>query len=129
MIHITNKEHKHMRYTIGIDFHDNDFYTVFKWFLENIVDRLEFKPTKEQLALIWNGTIGGIYLAFQNKFEYGDIRQYEFLYNAYLKLDSSSFLIDNEVYEFINDNTRFFNGEFFYLDKGEFRCLQQTGEI
>lgn len=113
-----------MKHTVGIDFHDNDFHILFRSFLENIVAKMKYHPTKEQLAEIFNNVNLGLYLAFQNKFEYGvdDKKHLEYLRNRYLRLVPEDFLLGDEIDSFMLSEDFFSNGEFFYIKDNVFGC-------
>ena len=103
---------------IGIRFGDNDFYNTFEPFFENIIHKLEFEPTREQVVALFNATAYGIYLAFQNRFEYTHQGDPENIIK-YLRIAKESVYIGQEVEDFLA-KTDWDNGEFFYSLDGDF---------
>ena len=92
-----------MRKMIGIRFGDNDFQNSIRKFLLNIISKLEFEPTKEQVVILFNETIYGCYLAFQNRFEYNICNEIH-LKDTYLKITLNDVYIDTEVTDYITNN-------------------------
>lgn len=111
-----------MRIKIGIDFGDNDFYHLFEGFFNNIILELYFTPTKEQVVELFNSSAYGMYLAFQNKFTYGEKEHNKYLAESYLKITTDKVYINEEVQEYLDDpdQAHFKNGEFFYTDGRKF---------
>lgn len=104
------------KFKVAIDFGDNDFINTFVPLLEHVGTNLPFKPTKDQFVEIVNNLSFGFYLAFQNKFEYGQ-DEYEHI-KKYLKITKEKVYFDDEVETLINKT--FPNGECFILECGEY---------
>jgi hypothetical protein len=107
--------------TLGIRFHDNDFWCSITKFLEilKLKDNLrnDASFTKAQIVQCYNETIYGIYLMYQNCFTYGaekDGIENDHL-KSYLKIKESNIYFGNEVSQFLQDHDYDDNGEFHVL--------------
>lgn len=98
-----------------IKFGDNDFYNTFYALLETILHAHEYGGklpfTKAQICLIINELSYGHYLLFQNQFDYADGGNTK----NYLQIDESQIYIDEEVDEFLKENIKSANSEWFAL--------------
>lgn len=103
-----------MKTQIGISFGDNDFTQLFKAFFDNVILKLDFEPTKEQVVELFNSSAFGLYLAFQNRFEYGDRDHNLYLKNSYLQISVDDVYFDQEITDYMNNH--FSNAEFFWTD-------------
>lgn len=87
---------------ILIDWHDNDFFYCMNALGESLSALQNWKPeniTKENIAEVVNNLFYGFYLLNQNKFEYGQKSQNDYLRDSYLKIGVDRIYIGAEAIE------------------------------
>jgi len=108
-------------YSLGIMFNDNDFYTTIMPFMNGVIhliDDYSFNKkeiNKDLIANIFNESIYGYYILYQNRFEYQCFPENLANIKKYLKIDSSDIYINEEVVVLIGGDYCP-NGEFFLIN-------------
>lgn len=106
---------------IAIKFGDNDFYGTFHGVLQTILSAKAFKgrmvEDKEQLCEIINQISYGMYLLYQNQFEYNIERLGGVCESTkdWLQISPDRLLLNEEVDIYLRE-TEWDNGETFILD-------------
>ena len=94
---------------IAIKFGDNDFYNCFYGVLETIKNARKWNDKvtedKEQLCKIINEISYGLYLLYQNSFEYNNEKSGELDNHTkqYLQITPDQILINEEVVEYLQE--------------------------
>lgn len=106
---------------IAIKFYDNDFYQCFYGVLETIKNARKWNDKvtmdKDQLCKIINEISYGIYLLYQNSFEYNEEESGNLSTKTklYLEITSDQILLNEEVTKYLNE-TEWDNSETFIFD-------------
>ena len=106
---------------IAIKFCDNDFYQCFYGVLETIKNARKWNDKvtmdKDQLCKIINEISYGIYLLYQNSFEYNEEESGNLSTKTklYLEITSDQILLNEEVTKYLNE-TEWDNSETFIFD-------------
>lgn len=106
---------------IAIKFGDNDFYNCFYGILETIKNARKWNDkvtkNKEELCKIINEISYGLYLLYQNSFEYNEEKSGELCSRTkeYLQITPDQILIDEEVVTYLQE-VEWDNSEVFVFD-------------
>ncbi len=112
--------------SIGIRFHDNDFYVTIVNFLEGVqkhytqgfgsVWHEDVEKNKEHIVRLFNDTALSYYITYQNCYVYSSTKEdFEHIKN-YLKITKDNVLIGDEIIgEYIAKHDGWDNSEFHYF--------------
>lgn len=116
---------KNTNISIGIRFHDNDFYVTIVNFLEGIqkhytqgfrsVWHEDVEKNKEHIVRLFNDTALSYYITYQNCYEYSSTKEdFEHIKN-YLKITKDDVLIGEEISEYTTKRDGWDNSEFHFF--------------